>query len=417
MNKTNKLIFIDTSYNLSQLIERDSLNVIYSRDLNGYFKNVWSVNPLSSLTNKTSQNKIYQDKFMITKLTDKHVFIEGSISSYSFLKYFKIFNFLLSQITLFIYLYKLIKKEKISLIKSGDILYCGLYSFILSKITKIPYVIRMASNNDKIREVTKRPIQKRLFYFINIEKFFEKMILKNSLLIFGANQNNLNFAIRSGGDVNKAHLIRYGNLINEHHFIQPELRVFSSGILDDFGLKKEKFILYIGRFELEKHVDDIIYVFNEITKIKNDYKLLLIGEGSQKHKLMQIAIDLNLDKKIIFTGIKNQKWLSQIIPLCKIYLSPHTGRALCEAALGGAIIICYDIDWQSEIVEHGVNGFLVPYRNLNILKEMSVKIVEGDNNFYDKFRLRIREKAMNLLDPNIIADLEAKNIDLNINTK
>ena len=54
---------------------------------------------------------------------------------------------------------------------------------------------------------------------------------------------------------------------------------------------------------------------------------------------------------------------------------------------------------------------------MNILTEMSVKIVEGDNNFYDKFILRIREKAMNLLDPNIIADLEAKNIDLNINTK
>ena len=83
----------------------------------------------------------------------------------------------------------------------------------------------------------------------------------------------------------------------------------------------------------------------------------------------------------------------------------------------GKPVITADNEHSSGAVIDGVNGLIAPYRNLNILKEMSIKIAEDDNNFYDKFRLRIRKKAMNLLDPNIIADLEATNIELIINTK
>ena len=44
-----KLLVIDTSYNF-QAIEKKLHEAIYSGDLNGYFKKVWSVHPFGNIT-------------------------------------------------------------------------------------------------------------------------------------------------------------------------------------------------------------------------------------------------------------------------------------------------------------------------------------------------------------------------------
>ena len=40
-------------------------------------------------------------------------------------------------------------------------------------------------------------------------------------------------------------------------------------------------------------------------------------------------------------------------------LATHTGRALAEASFAGLPVVGYDIDWHSEIIKDGINGFLV----------------------------------------------------------
>ena len=90
-----------------------------------------------------------------------------------------------------------------------------------------------------------------------------------------------------------------------------------------------------------------------------------------------------------------------------LIISPHTGRALCEAALAGCKIVGYDIDWQSEIVMHRKNGFLVKYGDVNQLTLYALEILENPIK-YELFGLELRKKALKLLDKHISLNDEIK---------
>ena len=121
-----KLLVIDTSYNFEAINEKKLHEAVYSRDLNGFFDKVWSVHPFGNITNPNKKSKDFS-KIQIFKLNQRHIFIEGKIGKFYFLKNFKILNFLISQLEIFFYLIKLIKREKIDFIKVNDPHYNSLH--------------------------------------------------------------------------------------------------------------------------------------------------------------------------------------------------------------------------------------------------------------------------------------------------
>ena len=72
---------------------------------------------------------------------------------------------------------------------------------------------------------------------------------------------------------------------------------------------------------------------------------------------------------------KNQDWIYEMLTITTLVISPHTGRALCEAALAGSLIVAYDIDWQKEIIIQNKTGMLAEYKNVKQLFDFSKKIV------------------------------------------
>ena len=106
----------------------------------------------------------------------------------------------------------------------------------------------------------------------------------------------------------------------------------------------------IARLEKEKLVEDVINVFQKLSKRKNDINLYIIGDGSLKHQLLKQINQNNLTDKAFIMSNKNQDWIYEMLTITTLVISPHTGRALCEAALAGSLIVAYDIDWQKEII-------------------------------------------------------------------
>ena len=393
----NKLLYLDTSYNYKELEKKNLLNTIKSRDLNGYFKKVWVVNPVASLSDKDFYN-LDSSRIKIKNISKNHIFIESASDGFKILKFFPKINFIFSQLELFFYLFKLIKLEKISIIKSGDVLYAGLLGLIVAKISKLPFVVRVASNNDKIREVIKMPMQKKLFLNIKFENFAEKFILKRIDAVLAANFNNSKFAIDNGADKNKIYIIRYGNWIHNDHYLDPNLRSFPFEEFNSLNVKANSFILYIGRLEKEKHPEDVIHIANNIVKnFDRNIMTLLVGDGSMKKDLIKLIEKLNLKNNVILCGEKDQNWIAKMIPHSRLIISPHTCRALCEVSLGNSTVIGYDIDWQSELIDHGINGYLAPYRDLNKLTEYAISLF-NDAHKSKKFAGLLRKKALLILD-------------------
>lgn len=354
------LLFIDTSYTYGQIYKRNSLNIIYARDLNKYFNKVISVHPTANLTDRNI-NKL-NSFYKITHINNRHIFLEfksSILNNYFFLKHM---SFIYLQGKMILKLIKIINEEKITEIKCGDINYSGLLGLILSFITGIKFYVRVGSNNDKIREEINTAIQKKLFIFKAVEKFFEKTILNRASHIFPANNDNSNFVSRYVNDKSKLTVIRYGPLINDCHYIPSNERKIIDIELKNYKKNYSKIIVCIARFEKVKKVDDVIHLFKRLLEHDNKLILFLVGDGSLKDEYITLSKKLKISDKIIFTGDKNQNWISELLSITDLILSPHTGRALCEAALAGCNIVGYDIDWQSEIITHNQSGFFSKIR-------------------------------------------------------
>ena len=115
-------------------------------------------------------------------MNKSHLFIEGKIGKFLFIKQLKIINFIFSQVELFFYLKKLILKEKIDFIKANDPHYNSLLAYLLSKFTNTPFIVRVSGNFDKIYEDTKKPIMKRFLFSDLLKSSLKNLFLRKHIM-------------------------------------------------------------------------------------------------------------------------------------------------------------------------------------------------------------------------------------------
>jgi glycosyltransferase involved in cell wall biosynthesis len=407
-----KLLVLDTSYSLEMIFQRKLEFSVTCRDLDNFFAHVWTVHPFASLV--TSSGWSYKYGFpKVYKLNSSHTFIEGKVGIFNFLRFFKVLNFIFSQIHIFFYLVRLIHKEKITIIRTGSPLYLGLFGWALSRWCKIPFVIRIGGNHDKIYSINHKPIEK-IFFHRKIEKIIEHFTFRRADLVAGANQDNLNFALNNGARLKYSTLFRYGNLIDKRHFLSPSDRKGGRDFLKKFGIESQKYILYIGRLEIVKHPDHVIKVLADIRQRGFDLKAVFVGDGKLKSSLLELASNLRVADHALFIGNIDQDYLSKIIPLATVIISPHTGRALSEAALGGVPIIAYDVDWQGELIQTGVTGELVPYLNYKNIVSSLEKFL-NDPLYASTMGNAVRKHTLELMDPATLNQHEREQYSATLN--
>ena len=124
----------------------------------------------------------------------------------------------------------------------------------------------------------------------------------------------------------------------------------------------------------------------------------MAGDGSLLKKLSEQARELGVENHTIFCGNKDQEWLVSIIPLAAVVLSPHTGLALLEVALGESPIVAYDVDWQSELVESGLTGELVPHHAWEEMADRVDRLLADPQNARSMGEAA-RKRALKMMNP------------------
>jgi glycosyltransferase involved in cell wall biosynthesis len=390
------LLVLETDYTLEGILQRGIEHSILCRDLAGYFAHVWSVHPFATLVTSAAWSPEFGTP-VEHRLAPRHTFIEGKVGRFRALKHLFPLNFLLSQAGLFLRLRKLIRRERISVIRAASPLYTGLFGLALARSAGIPLVVRVGGNHDKIFETTGRPLEPRLMRSRKIEKIVEGFVFRRADLVAGANQDNLNFALANGARPERSTLFRYGNLVDARHFSEPKRRGDGTKVLEELGVEPGKFLLYVGRLEPIKQPDHVLEVLAKLRGEGFDVKAILAGEGRMRDQLEARARQLGVADWLILPGNLSQSALAHLYPAAAAVISPHTGRALSEAALGAAPIVAYDVDWQGEIVETGVTGILVPRGDVGGLAQGAVALV-ADPVRAKTLGRNIRERALGLLD-------------------
>jgi len=394
---SRKLLVLDMAHTLEMIKKRQLQESVTCRDLNGYFEHVWSVHPCATVIPPENPKDLC-GPVVETHLAERHTIAEGKIGRYDKLKFLPLLNFVLAQWNVYCYLINLVKKEKICAVRSGDPYFLGLWAMLLSRTCKIPCVVRVNVNYDAFYASTGNLAFPRLFRKRWVEKWIDRFTLKRMDMVAGANQDNLNFALANGARKEVATVFRYGNLIHSAHFKPMEERPSPQNLLEPLGLFQKLFSLTISRLEPLKHPDDVFRVIAELKKRGYTLNALLAGDGTMREELEALAEELDISKEIVFAGNRNQEWLATVIPYAKVIISPFMGRALTEAALGGAPIVAYDIDWQSELIQTGKTGELVPYRDWQAMTD-AVERYLLDTEYAKRMGENVREFAMDMMDP------------------
>ena len=398
-----KLLVIDTSFSYQAIRSRGLEDSVTCRDLSGYFSHVWSVHPFGSLVSEMPVK--LSGRAEVHQINAIHTFIDGKFGRFLWLERFPKLNFLLAQAGLLAHLCCLVRRERISVIRVGDPLYIGLFGLAISRLAGIPLLVRVGANHDKIYETTGLPMLPKLFPSRRIEKSVGQFVLARAECVAGANQDNLDFAITNGARFERTTLFRYGNLIDKLHFAAPNSRVIMKSWLRKHNVEPDGFLMFVGRLKPVKHPDDVLKVFSELRQRGHKLTLLMVGDGPMKSQLIDVAAELGIGDHVIFCGNQNQVFLASMFALAAVVLSPHTGRALSEAALAGARIVAYDIDWQGEMIESGVTGELVQHKDWIQMADSADKILK-DPTYAKNIGDAVRVRALVMMDPDLLDEHE-----------
>jgi len=168
---------------------------------------------------------------------------------------------------------------------------------------------------------------------------------------------------------------------------------------DFSSLKERKNVLILSNRRLEP-VYDVIALLKAVPMViresKKRVKFVIVGEGSQKSRLIKFTRDLKVDEYVEFKGELFRRDLIDCYKDSDIYistsLSDSTSVSLLEAMALGLIPIVTDIPGNREWIEDKKNGFLFPISDHQTLAK---QIIYATNEFTDW--TFFREKNISLI--------------------
>lgn len=127
-------------------------------------------------------------------------------------------------------------------------------------------------------------------------------------------------------------------------------------------------ILFAGRLGQEKNIGYLLKSFAELLKKKPDANLWIAGRGPEEKRLKHICKELNITQQVKFLGFLDHSTLAKYYAACDIFVLPSLletqGLVAMEAMwFGKPIIVTNKIVSATELVEHGVNGYIVDASN------------------------------------------------------
>ena len=145
--------------------------------------------------------------------------------------------------------------------------------------------------------------------------------------------------------------IQIGNFIDEDK-INPYRRNYSKSGPYNF--------VFTGSLSSRKRVDILINAIYDLNKIGHEVECNIIGDGNLKEYLIRLVKKLEIENIVNFHGELDDPFslLSEADTFVLPSLSEGTSRSSMEALFLGIPCILRDIDGNSELIKHGMNGAL-----------------------------------------------------------
>jgi len=131
-------------------------------------------------------------------------------------------------------------------------------------------------------------------------------------------------------------------------------------------------LVAMGSLTTQKGFDLLIDVFANLYRNHSNWNLIILGEGVLDNELKSRASRLDIEHAVIFAGRVENPF--SIMSRCDLFVlsSRYEGfpNALLEAMACGLPVVSFDCPTgPNQIIQHGINGLLVPSEDKDRLKE------------------------------------------------
>jgi glycosyltransferase involved in cell wall biosynthesis len=150
------------------------------------------------------------------------------------------------------------------------------------------------------------------------------------------------------------------------------------------GIPRNAFVVgIVGRITEQKGHKHLFDAVAALKKKISEIRLLVIGVGELQQELGEYSRILGLQKSTVFLGYRKDipRLYSAMDVLCLPSLYEGLGLVLVEAMLCNIITVGTSVDGITEIINDGVNGFLVPPADSDALAKILYRIFKNE---YDK---------------------------------
>ncbi len=137
--------------------------------------------------------------------------------------------------------------------------------------------------------------------------------------------------------------------------------------------RDEKLVLFLGRITMQKGPEYFLYAAKKVLEVMDNVKFVMAGSGDLMHRSIELAAQLGIGQKVLFTGFLRGDDVRKIYRMADLYVMPSVsepfGIAPLEALDNDVPVIISKQSGVSEVLNHALK---VDFWDVN---EMANKMV------------------------------------------
>jgi N-acetyl-alpha-D-glucosaminyl L-malate synthase BshA len=164
------------------------------------------------------------------------------------------------------------------------------------------------------------------------------------------------------------------NFVDVKRFDKKPLDAFRQVIAPD----NEKILIHASNFRKVKRIDDVIKVFAKV-QATIPSKLLMVGDGPERHAAEELCRQLGVDEQVRFLG--KQEQMEDILAVSDVFLLPSEyesfGLAALEAMAARVVVISSNAGGLAEINIPGETGFLADVGDTEAMSNYAIQLLSN----------------------------------------
>lgn len=165
----------------------------------------------------------------------------------------------------------------------------------------------------------------------------------------------------------------------------------TGNLKEQFGIREdERVLIHVSNFRKIKNLPDIIQTFFKV-RGEMPAKLLLVGDGPEKHRVLDQVRLSPYKEDVLFLG--KQENIAELFGISDLKLllseTESFGLVLLEALACGVPGIGTNVGGIPEVIAHGENGFIVELGDVDSAASFAIELLQDEEKL-----MQFREAAI-----------------------